>query len=143
MKKILAILLSIILALSLVGFCFAEEEGPPASEEIIEEYVNTASATIVLSISSSGSAQISIDCNGKTGTTHISSKTYLERWTGSGWTRVSINGASQIVDGVSGAVLSKTYTTTVGSGIYRATVIFTVTRGTDETVTARSNQVTH
>lgn len=143
MKKLLAVLLSIITALSLVGLCYAEEEAPPPPGEIIEEYVNTYKAIATLSITSSGTASIYVECQGFSGTTHISAKTYLERWTGSGWARVTINGASQIEDGTSGSYFAHTYTTTVGSGTYRATAVFTVTRGTDETVTARSNQVTH
>lgn len=40
-------------------------------------------------------------------------------------------------------MLSRTYTTTVGSGKYRAATVFTVTKGSDEIVTVRSNTVTH
>lgn len=143
MKKLIAIILSMSLALSLVGFCFAEGEEPPVTEEIIEEYSNILGASTSLTISSSGTASITVECLGYSGTTHITTKTYLERWTGSGWSRVSINGASQIEDGTSGSSFSHVYTTTVGSGTYRATAVFTVTRGTVETVTIRSNQVTH
>ena len=143
MKRILTLVLSLLLLLNLILLpCSAEEEAP-VMEEIIEEYTNTQSAFATLSINSSGSVTIRIDCIGKSGTTHISSRTYLEKWTGSSWCRVCINGASEICDGVSGSSLSKTYTTTVGSGTYRVTAIFTVTKGTDETITVYSNIVTH
>ena len=76
--------------------------------------------------------------------THISSNTYLEKWNGSTWVRVSINGASEIHDGTSSSHLSTSYSTTVGTGRYRATTTFTVTRnGTNETATVYSNIVTH
>ena len=142
MKKIIAISVVVLALLILPFSVFADEEYPVS--EIIEEYVNVSSVNCFLSISSSGNTSISIDCSGKAGTTHISSTTYLEKKSGTSWTRVSINGASQIEDGASASYLSKTYNTTVGSGIYRATVTFTVTRnGVDETVTVYSNIVYH
>lgn len=143
MKKLTALFLAALLLLNFaVVICSAEEEAPE-TEEIIEEYTNTRSASVSLSISTSGTATIHISCVGLSGTTHISSVTYLEKWNGSAWARVSINGASQISDGADAGFLSRTYTTTVGSGKYRATAVFTVTNGTDETVTVRSNTVTH
>ena len=144
MKRIMAIILALLMTISLIFVTSAEEEEPPVQGEDIEEYVNTKRAETLLSINSSGTATIIIECVGLSGTTHISSVTYLEKRIGSSWSRVSFNGMSQIEDGVSASILSKTYTTTVGSGQYRATAIFTVTRnGTDETVTVYSNIVYH
>lgn len=143
MKKITALFLAAMLLLNVtVITCSAEEETPEVGE-IIEEYINTRSASASLSINSSGTATIYISCVGLSGTTHISSVTYLEKWTGSGWGRICINGACEICDGVSASCLSRTYTTTVGSGQYRATAVFTVTNGSNETITVRSNIVTH
>lgn len=142
MKKTIALALVAFMVFNLAFSAFAEEEAPIVNE-VIEEYVNTSSATVKLTISSSGTATIKIMCVGLPGTTHISSRTYLERWNGSSWSRVSINGASEIIDGISASSMLKTYTTTVGTGQYRATCIFTVTRGTDETITIRSTTVTH
>lgn len=143
MKKLTALFLAVLLLLNFtVVICSAEEEAPE-TEEIIEEYTNTQSASTSLSISNSGTTTVGITCIGLIGTTHISSITYLEKWNGSAWVRISINGASQISDGVSAGFLSRTYTTTVGSGQYRATAVFTVTNGSNETVTVRSNTVTH
>lgn len=142
MKKMIALVLVAFLVCNLAFSTFAEEEAP-IMDEVIEEYINTSSATVNLTISSSGTATIIIMCVGLPGTTHISSRTYLERKNGSSWSRVSINGASEIVDGVSASSMLRTYTTTVGTGQYRATCVFTVTRGTDETVTVRSTTVTH
>ncbi|MBQ6160382.1 MAG: hypothetical protein IJK24_05520 [Oscillospiraceae bacterium] len=142
MKKVTAIILALILVINITCITYAEEE-LPVQEEIIEDYVNTRKVDVILSINAAGTATVSISCIGYTGTTHISASTYLERWTGSAWTRVSINGTSQIDDDVYGSYLAKTYTTTVASGTYRATSVFTVTRGTDETITVRSNQATH
>ena len=82
-------------------------------------------------------------CIGFSGTTHISSNTYLQKWNGSTWVRVNINGATKISEEVDAAFLSRTYTTAVGSGKYRVATVFTVTRGSDEIVTVRSNPVTH
>lgn len=144
MKKLLALILASILLLSLPLAAFAEEESP-AEGEIIEEYVNIKKAGVSLTIASNGNTSIIIYCQGIIGTTHISSTTYLEKQNSYGtWDRVSINGASQISDGVSGSYLSRTYTTTVGTGTYRATSVFTVTRGgVDETITVYSNIVYH
>lgn len=143
MKKITALFLAAFLLLNFtVIICSAEEEAPETGE-IIEEYTNTRSVSALLSINSSGTTTIHISCVGLSGTTHISSVTYLEKWNGSAWVRVSINGASQVSDGASASLLSRTYTTTVGSGQYRATAVFTVTNGSNETVTVRSNTATH
>ena len=144
MKKFTAMILAVLMAFNFTLMVFAEEEEPPIQGEDIEEYVNTKSAGATLSINTSGTVTVDIACYGFSGTTHISSTTYLEKQSGSSWVRVSFNGMSQINDGASASYLSRTYTTTVGSGTYRATAIFTVTRGgVDETVTVYSNTVTH
>lgn len=143
MKKITALLLTAILLLNFTQMiCFAEEE-PPETGVLIEEYVNIRSVSVSLSINSSGTATIDIMCIGFSGTTHISSNTYLQKWNGSTWVRVNINGATKISEEVDAAFLSRTYTTTVGSGKYRVATVFTVTRGSDEIVTVRSSPVTH
>ena len=143
MKKLTAVLLALLLTFSLASGACAEAE-PPAPDEVIEEYTNMLCAGCIMDITSSGTASVCIECYGKAGTTHISSRLYLERWTGSNWVRVSFNGMSEICDGASADYLIKVHSTTVGSGIYRATVIYTVTRnGTDEVVTMYSNLVTH
>lgn len=144
MKKVFALLFSVLLLLALCSVCFAEELEPPVPGDLPDEYVHTSNADSSLAISSSGNTSISIECFGKSGTTHISSVTYLEKWDGSSWGRIVINGASEIHDGTSNSYFSTSYSTTVGSGRYRATVVFTVTRnGTDETVTVYSNIVNH
>lgn len=144
MKKVTAMILAILLAFHFTLTVFADGEAPPDQGEDIEEYVNAKHADVSLLINSSGTATVSINCQGYSGTTHISSTTYLEKWTGTGWSRVSFNGMSQIDDGASASYLNKTYTTTVGSGTYRATASFTVTRGgVNETVTVNSSNVTH
>ena len=143
MKKLITYVLVVLLICSLVLPAYADEEEPPVQGEEIEEYVNIRTATIYLNIATNGTTTVNITCVGLTGTTHISSRTYLEKWNGSSWSRVSFNGASEIVDGVSAISMTRTYTTTVGSGQYRATTIFTVTRGTDETITVYSSTVTH
>ena len=143
MKKVTALILAIFMVFNFTCMVFAEEE-PPIQGEDVEEYVNTQKAETTLSINSTGTATVKIACTGLPGTSHISSVTYLEKRSGSSWSRVSFNGMSQIEDGVSASCLSRTYTTTVGSGTYRATAIFTVTRGgVDETVTVYSNTVIH
>lgn len=143
MKKITALLLAAILLLNFTQMiCFAVEETPETGE-IIEEYTNIHSVSVSLSISTSGTATIDIMCLGLSGTTHIASDTYLQKWNGSTWVRVNINGATKISEEVDAAFLSRTYTTTVGSGKYRVATLFTVTRGSDETVIVRSNSVTH
>ena len=142
MKKITALLLAAFLLLNFTQvICSAEET--PETGEIIEEYANIRSVSVSLSISTSGTATIEIMCLGLSGTTHISSDTYLQKWNGSTWVRVNINGATKISEEVDAAFLSRTYTTTVGSGKYRVATVFTVTRGSDEIVTVRSNPVTH
>lgn len=143
MKKITALVLTIFLLFNFALMAHATEEDTLVMEEIIEDYTNTSSVLVSLSISSSGTATIGITCIGMSGTTHISSTTYLEKWSGTSWVRVSINGANQINDGANGGYLLKTYTTTVGSGKFRATAVFTVTNGSNETVTIRSNTATH
>lgn len=142
MKRTIAFILAVICLLCFPFTVFAEEDNP--EPELIEEYVNTKKTNCSLSILSSGNVTIAIVCQGYEGTTHISSRTYLEKRVGSSWERVCINGASEIQDGASGDYFSNSYSTTVGSGRYRATVIFTVTRyGTDETITAYSSIVNH
>lgn len=143
MKRIIVLITVVLFLVSFAFTTYADVEEPPVLEEDIEEYVNIRTASVTLSIDNSGTAAITIKCVGFSGTTHISSRTYLERWNGSSWSRVSFNGASEIVDGVSASSMTRTYTTTVGSGQYRATTIFTVTRGTDETITVYSSTVTH
>ena len=143
MKKTTAIIFVILILLGMTCHVYAIEETTPEQGLVIEEYLNTKKAEVLLSINSAGTATVKITCVGLSGTTHISSTTYLERWNGTGWTRVSFNGMSQISDGVSGSYLTRTYTTTVGSGQYRAITTFTVTKGVDEIITITSNYVTH
>ena len=107
MKKVTALILAILMVFNFTGMAFAEEE-PPIQGEDIEEYVNTSSAKAVLSINSSGTVTVEINCYGIYGTTHISSTTYLEKRSGSSWSRVSFNGMSQIEDGASASSLSGT-----------------------------------
>ena len=143
LRKTIVIFIIVCLVCSLSLPIHADEEEPALLVDEIEEYSNASTAQVLLSISNNGTTTVKITCLGYSGTTHISSRTYLERWNGSSWSRVSFNGASEITDGVSGSVLIRTYSTTVGSGQYRATSIFTVTLGTDETITVRSTTVTH
>lgn len=143
MKKALSILLAMLLLFCSAQVTYAEELNNPEPEIPPEEYSNALSVSAGLTISSSGTATLRVTCIGKPGTTHISVRTYIEKWTGSGWSRVTINGASEIEDGVSASALSKVYSTTVGSGTYRVTSIFTVTLSTNEVITVYSNSVTH
>lgn len=144
MKKVFALLLSVLLLLSLCSVCFAVEVEPPVPGDLPDDFVHIQSASSTLTISSNGNTSINISCKGNPGTTHISSNTYLEKWSDSSWGRIVINGASEIHDGTSSNYLNTSYSTTVGTGIYRATVVFTVTRnGTNETVTVYSNIVNH
>ncbi len=142
MRKLIALIFVAMLLSSLAFSAFAEEE-TPVLDDIVNEYVNTSSATVKLTISNSGTATITIKCVGVNGTTHISSTTCLEKWNGSAWVKVPINGSILLTESVDASSLLRTYTTTVGTGQYRATAVFTVTRGTDETITVRSNTVTH
>ena len=139
MKKLLALFLALSLLICSVPFVSALDEQTPAPTEPIDEYQNVSMAHVYLSIASDGTATIDIECYGYSGTSHISSTTYLERRNGSFWTRVKIDGAYQVTAEANASFLVDTYDTTVDHGSYRATAVFTVTRGgVDETVTLHS-----
>ena len=113
-------------------------------DEIVSEYENAFSATVSLSISSSGTASIVLNCTGKAGTTYISSTTYFKSYSNGTWKTVKINGATSASYSTSSTALSKTYTVGVGSGTYYAYTTYSVTRnGQTETFTVSSNTVSH
>ncbi len=141
MKKLIALLLTLTMVVSVLPLAFADEE-PPAPDPEAPEYSNAEAATVGLAKIASYTAKISLSCTGKSGTTSISALAYLERWSGSSWQRALINGASTVyASGVNS--INTSFTTGVSSGKYRATAVYTVIRnGVSETITVRSTYVT-
>lgn len=134
MRKIVAFLLATTLLLSMcVSVSAAENTLQP-------RYINTNQAKIVMGISDSGLAEISITCIGNSNAQSIQSVTYIERQIGSSWVRVS-NGqtGNQWSASSTARYLAKAYSCQLSvSGTYRAVVVFTVAGSTSETITLYS-----
>lgn len=83
MKKITALILVVTL---MVSMCIPVSA---AENSIQPYYINTNQASVVMAISDSGEADISVFCSGNSRVTKIQVTTYIEKQVGSSWVRVS------------------------------------------------------
>lgn len=134
MRKIVAFLLATTLLLSMcISVSAAESTLQP-------RYINTNQAKVVMGISDSGLAEITVTCLGNSNATSIQITTYIERQVGTRWVRVS-NGQTnnQWSATASANYLIRTYTHQLSTtGTYRAVATFTVSGSQSETFTLYS-----
>lgn len=131
MKKITALILVVTL---MVSMCIPVSA---AENSIQPYYINTNQASVVMAISDSGEADISIFCSGNSRVTKIQVTTYIEKQVGSSWVRVS-NGQTNNQWSATAytTYLVKDYSCQLSStGKYRAVAEFTVTGTVAETFT--------
>ena len=127
MKRFLILLMTLIALMTGLGFnstaAVIEEPG------IMPCYNNAKSASVTLTVSSSGKATIKITCSGKEDvTSKITAVTYLQRKAGLIWVKVD-NGLSnkEWTDTVYTIDMNKTYTLQLEkTGTYRVKTEFTV-----------------
>ena len=124
MKKLIAFILSLIMALSCAVSVCADEPDIPPEEEIIEEYVYTVALGTYLDISNNEAMCESV-IHGYTGVTRIAITQSLQRWNGSTWSSVATwynvyN--SDYIDYIN-------YKSSLASGTYRVKTYATVYMG--------------
>lgn len=138
MKKALAFILAFVAVFSLVSFNMNNAE----AIDIAPYLNNTTSATVSLTINSSGKATIGFNCRGISGvTTNITAETKLERKWGIFWLDVD---GGEWTDTTTERFLSLTYYLQLSkTGTYRATTKFTVsgTGGSADVIEVESQYV--
>lgn len=134
MRKIIAFLLATTILLSMCISVSAVESDPQP------RYINTNQAKIVMGISDTGLASITITCIGNSNAKRIQSVTYIERLVGSSWVRVSIGQTNnQWTESTTARYLAEDYSHQLTTrGTYRAVVEFTVSGTQTETITLYS-----
>lgn len=137
MKKLAALILVVtIIATMIIPASAAEITASPY-------YINTNQAMVVLTISDSGLAEITVLCTANSNATKIQTTTYLERKVGSSWVRVS-NGQvnNQWTASTTARYLVKDYSCQLSTtGTYRAVAVFTVSGTQSETFTLYSEDI--
>ena len=137
MKKFAALILVVTILASLcIPVSAAEFSSNPY-------YINTNQAMVVLTISDSGLAEITVLCTANSNATKIQTTTYLERKVGSSWMRVS-NGQvnNQWTASTTAKYLVKDYSCQLSTtGTYRAVAVFTVSGTQSETFTLYSEDI--
>ncbi len=140
MKKVLALILAVI---SVVSLSVVMVQATSGNNGIMPCWNNANSASILLTINSSGKATITTNCFGINGvTTKIEAETKLERKWGLLW--LDVDGAEWTAS-TTERYLTKEYTFQLSkTGTYRATTVYTVTGsgGSADTITIR-NQDTY
>jgi hypothetical protein len=124
MKKLTALILSLILLLSATTPAFAAQTETAVSPR----YVNTSQGGVSLVITEDGLAEWTIICLGKSNCTGIDAVTYLERKMGTVWMRMSVDHPiKEYYYSVTGTELANTYQMQLNfTGEYRAVVEYTV-----------------
>lgn len=118
-------------------FVFAHSVHAATPTVIEPRYTNVQTATVSLSISDSGLATAKVTVFGKAALAETDVVMYLEKQTGSAWTRVDIGTPGDVWEySTTNKTFVKSYTHQLSSsGHYRAVAEFTFTANTVEEVT--------
>lgn len=130
MKKLVSCVLVLATMFALSVSAFAAQ--PPTADP---QYVNVKSASVSLSIDSSGKALVDVWLSGNADVTKVVATTYVEKKVGNTWVRVNIGTTNNIWQYIGTRSVMKTYTAQLsGSGEYRAYCTFAITASTSETI---------
>lgn len=131
MKKLIALYLVIVSM-----FLMVQPVAAVAADPLEPRYVNVSNATVSLSISSSGVAQIKIYCYGNSCIESITTTTYLQKKVDGSWKSIKIWG-----DSSTNTTFTQAYTYQLSEhGEYRVLTYFRCTGTTNETISATSTK---
>lgn len=133
MKKSMCLLLCVLIFAALPVSALAAQAPEPA----LPQSLYTTEPTLVFSVNKDGKANIDLMCYGKSGVKKITTKTCIEKKSGTKWVKVDVGTSDNYLRyTVNSSMLIKSYTKTLPSkGTYRCTAIFTLYADKTETIT--------